>query len=231
MQNFLGRLAARLVSFKVVPNGTFRATALTGPCRPHTARSGGLALAVRASNRRSPGYSQSSSPRSGRHKSSQSSPPEDDDGSPRGFLPGKSPNLPPPPRQQYKAPKHGKKQSDVQAQTGTPRTGLMRLSVALAQAGVASRRGAEEVIKDGRVKVNGEVITVPQHKVDPAKVKLTVDGTDVGGKPTAVYCFAVNKPKGYVCSSRRQDGGGGRLVIDLFDKWLDEWVSKARREE
>jgi len=88
----------------------------------------------------------------------------------------------------------------------------LRLSKALSDAGIASRRKAEEIIFAGRVQVNGAVITVPQHKVNPGVDKIKVNGRPIGS-PKKVY-YIVNKPKGYVCSHKRMHGE--HLVYDLF---------------
>src|SRR5574340_595684 len=54
-----------------------------------------------------------------------------------------------------------------------------RLQKYLARAGVASRRGAEEIIAAGRVRVNGEVVSSPGTRVDPASDEVSVDGAVV----------------------------------------------------
>jgi 23S rRNA pseudouridine2605 synthase len=88
-----------------------------------------------------------------------------------------------------------------------------RLSKALAAAGIASRRAAEEIIFDGRVKVNGQVVTVPQTLVDWEKDEILVDESPIRGEEEKVY-FILNKPHGYICSNTRL--GSKKLVIDLF---------------
>ena len=55
----------------------------------------------------------------------------------------------------------------------------MRLSKALAMLGVASRRGAEEIIFAGRVTVNGALVEQPQHAVSPSRDVIAVDGRTV----------------------------------------------------
>ncbi|MBI2811915.1 MAG: rRNA pseudouridine synthase [Candidatus Melainabacteria bacterium] len=88
-----------------------------------------------------------------------------------------------------------------------------RLSKALAAAGVASRRAAEEIIFEGRVKVNGETVKVPQTLVDWSSDRILVDESPVNGEERKVY-YILNKPHGFVCSNTRI--GTKRLVIDLF---------------
>lgn len=68
-----------------------------------------------------------------------------------------------------------------------------RLQKYLARAGVASRRQAEEYIKDGSIKVNGQVITEMGFKLDPAKDKVTVNGKSVQAEEELVYIL-LNKP-------------------------------------
>jgi 23S rRNA pseudouridine2605 synthase len=88
-----------------------------------------------------------------------------------------------------------------------------RLSKALAGAGIASRRAAEDLVFEGRVKVNGQVVKVPQTLVDWDTDTILVDESPVRGEEKKVY-FILNKPHGYVCSNTRL--GSKKLVIDLF---------------
>ena len=62
--------------------------------------------------------------------------------------------------------------------TDDPTEGL-RLQKALAQAGVASRRASEELIAEGRVEVNGRVITEQGTRVDPERDVIRVDGSRI----------------------------------------------------
>lgn len=74
-----------------------------------------------------------------------------------------------------------------------------RLSKILASAGVASRRASEDLITQGLVTVNDQIVVVPQTMVDPAKDKIVYNGKRVKLEPK-VY-FALNKPVGYICSN------------------------------
>ncbi|GAB2286872.1 Putative ribosomal large subunit pseudouridine synthase svr1, chloroplastic [Dionaea muscipula] len=95
-----------------------------------------------------------------------------------------------------------------------------RLSKVLAAAGVASRRSSEDLIFEGRVTVNGSVCDKPQAKVDPAKDVIYVNGSRLPKKlPPKVY-LALNKPKGYICSS---GGKEFKSVMDLFEDYLKAW--------
>jgi 23S rRNA pseudouridine2605 synthase len=91
---------------------------------------------------------------------------------------------------------------------------LMRLQRALARAGVASRRKAEDLIRAGRVKIDGRKATIGE-SVDPDTQKVTVDGHAVRGAAQTVW-YALNKPLGYVVS--RSDPEGRRTVYDLLPK-------------
>lgn len=71
----------------------------------------------------------------------------------------------------------------------------VRLQKVLSQAGIASRRAAEELIEQGRVQIDGEVVREMGVRVHPDKVTIHVDGTRVVLREDAIY-LALNKPKG-----------------------------------
>lgn len=103
---------------------------------------------------------------------------------------------------------------------------VIRLNKALASMGVASRRGADELILQGRIAVNGKVVSTPGVVVNIAKDEIQYDGKVM--TKTAVtnkYYFAMNKPKGYICTNAKdgQGGSGDRLLVDLFDGWISDW--------
>ena len=90
-----------------------------------------------------------------------------------------------------------------------------RLQKLIAQAGIASRRAAEQLITDGQVSVNGHVVTELGTKADPEKDHIKVRGRLINKKlqgRTNVYVL-LNKPKGYLSSAA--DPEGRKLVIDL----------------
>jgi 23S rRNA pseudouridine2605 synthase len=88
----------------------------------------------------------------------------------------------------------------------------VRLAKFLAHAGVASRRAAEDLIAEGRVRVRGEVVTDPAHAVDESS-EVSVDGERIAPEPREVW--AINKPKGVVSTAR--EPGGRRAVTQLVD--------------
>ncbi|GAA1948382.1 pseudouridine synthase [Microbacterium deminutum] len=81
----------------------------------------------------------------------------------------------------------------------------VRLQKVLANAGVASRRVAEELIVQGRVRVNGEAVTELGSRIDPAVDIVDVDGTVIQLDPSKRYVM-LNKPTGVV-SSMKDDRG------------------------
>ena len=88
---------------------------------------------------------------------------------------------------------------------------LMRIQRALARAGVASRRAAEELVAAGRVTVNG----VPAHtgqSVDPERDRIAVDGRPVG-RPASPRWLVLHKPPGVVTT--RADPEGRPTVFEL----------------
>lgn len=84
-----------------------------------------------------------------------------------------------------------------------------RLGKRLAEAGIASRRKAEELIFEGRVSVNGEIVLKPETLVT-AKDRVEVDGGKVQSAESKVY-YVLNKPRGYICSSASK-----KSVLNLF---------------
>jgi 23S rRNA pseudouridine2605 synthase len=90
---------------------------------------------------------------------------------------------------------------------------LMRIQRALARAGVASRRGAEELVAAGRVHINGAVATTGQ-SVDPARDRITLDGKRVAA-PSAAHWIVLNKPSGVLTT--RADPDGRQTVFDLIE--------------
>jgi 23S rRNA pseudouridine2605 synthase len=86
----------------------------------------------------------------------------------------------------------------------------MRLAKFLAHAGVASRRAAEGIVRDGRVTVDGEVVTDPARDVDESRA-VALDGRRVEPEPQEVH--ALNKPAGVVSTAR--DPYGRPTVVQL----------------
>lgn len=89
---------------------------------------------------------------------------------------------------------------------------MERLHKYLSRAGVASRRKCEELIAAGRVRVNGETVSLPGSKVDPDRDRVEVDGQPVKLPKDHAY-WLLNKPAGYV--STVHDPQGRPTVLDL----------------
>lgn len=91
---------------------------------------------------------------------------------------------------------------------------LVRLQKMLADCGVASRRKSEDLIREGKVRVNGKVAKIGD-KVDPYKDKVYVSGRRVtaAAKPKYRYIM-LNKPRGYLTTM--SDDRGRKTVIDLI---------------
>jgi 23S rRNA pseudouridine2605 synthase/23S rRNA pseudouridine2604 synthase len=90
---------------------------------------------------------------------------------------------------------------------------LVRLQKFMSEAGYCSRRRGETLIREGRVSVNGQVVTVLGSRVDPETDTVMVDGKRLERADRQVY-IALHKPPGYVSSCRHP---GKRLVIELVD--------------
>lgn len=90
----------------------------------------------------------------------------------------------------------------------------VRLQKVLSQAGIASRRVAEKMILDGRVEVDGLIVTELGTRVDPGTADIRVDGTRVLLDDTLVH-LAINKPRGM--QSTMSDDRGRPCVGDLVE--------------
>jgi 23S rRNA pseudouridine2605 synthase len=100
---------------------------------------------------------------------------------------------------------------DQDARAGTPQ----RLQKIIAAAGVTSRRKAEELITEGRVKVNGQVVTELGAKADPARDHIRVDGKLLHGPEQPRY-YMLNKPKGFVTTV--SDPENRPTVMKFFER-------------
>jgi 23S rRNA pseudouridine2605 synthase len=87
-----------------------------------------------------------------------------------------------------------------------------RLQKYISQAGIASRRHAEDLIVAGKVKVNGQVVKVLGTKVDPLKDLVEVNGRKI--TPQKLIYLILNKPRRYVTT--RQDPQNRKTVFELL---------------
>jgi 23S rRNA pseudouridine2605 synthase len=93
----------------------------------------------------------------------------------------------------------------------SPLTEAMPLNKYVAHCGICSRRDAVELIRQGKVKVNGELVTEPGHKVEDGS-EITVSGKKVTPQKDLTYVL-LNKPKGFITTT--EDERGRRTVMDL----------------
>lgn len=105
--------------------------------------------------------------------------------------------------------------------------GPERLQKILAHAGVGSRRACEELILQGRVTVDGQVVRELGTRVDAARAKVAVDGQRI--QPERLVYFAVSKPKGYVSTNR--DPAGRPRVVDLLPEIPQRVYTIGRLDE
>lgn len=102
----------------------------------------------------------------------------------------------------------------------------VRLQLALARAGVASRRHAEEMIRAGRVRVNGIIMTEMGVRVNPGVDRIEVDGAAIRHAPERHRTILLNKPVGYL--SAASDGHGGHVVTELVSDLPERLVPVGR---
>ena len=100
-----------------------------------------------------------------------------------------------------------------------------RLQKILAQAGVASRRKAEQMIEEGRVQVNGTVVTELGTKADAGRDHIRVDGKLLHGAERLRY-FVLNKPRGFVTTVK--DPEGRPTVMQFFEKMRERLYPVGR---
>jgi 23S rRNA pseudouridine2605 synthase len=102
----------------------------------------------------------------------------------------------------------------VAADDSDPGSRTVRLAKRLAHAGVASRRAAEQIVAEGRVRVAGEIVTDPARDV-AEDTEVTVDGALLGG-PERRVVYALNKPVGVLSTAR--DTHGRKTVTELVEE-------------
>ncbi len=103
--------------------------------------------------------------------------------------------------------------------------GTMPLNKFIAHAGVAARRDAAELVKKGLVKVNGELVTEPGHKV-LAKDDIRVNGKKIFLAKNLVYIL-LNKPKDFITTT--DDPQGRKTVLDIIGRATNERVYPVGR--
>ncbi len=104
------------------------------------------------------------------------------------------------------------KKSGSTAKSSKPKDGRLRLQRVMASAGVGSRRECELIIEEGRVEIDGQVVTTLGVKVDPNKQEIYVDAEKLTVQ--RLQYFILNKPPGILSTS--SDPSGRPRVIDLI---------------
>ncbi len=89
-----------------------------------------------------------------------------------------------------------------------------RLQKILSRAGISSRRAAERMMAEGRIRVNGVVATEPGIKADPQKDEIRVDGRLISCETEKIYLL-LNKPQGVITTLK--DPQGRPIVTDLLE--------------
>ena len=89
----------------------------------------------------------------------------------------------------------------------------MRINKYIANSGIASRRKADELIKNGKVKVNGSILDEPGYDVKPGD-KVCIDGKEIESHSDKVY-YIMNKPLGVITSV--SDDRGKMTVVNIVN--------------
>ncbi len=103
----------------------------------------------------------------------------------------------------------------------------IRLHVFLAHRGVASRRSCEELIKLGRVRVNGKIIKTMGCKINPDKDTVTFDNKKIAPKKQKKVYIALHKPAGYLTSNF--DPFNRPLAVNLIKKHMSQRIYHVGR--
>ncbi len=113
-----------------------------------------------------------------------------------------------------------KQNSAQKAPEARPDTGTMPLNKFIAHAGICSRRDAAEIVRSGKVFVNGTLITEPGFKVS-SKDEIKVNGKQIAVRKNLVYIL-LNKPKDYITTT--DDPQGRKTVLDIIRNATPERV-------
>ncbi len=103
---------------------------------------------------------------------------------------------------------------------------LVRIQKFLSEAGLCSRRAAEAWLREGRIRINGEVVRTPGTRVDPSEDKVEVDGRPVEAGTGPKIVLALNKPQSFVCTAR--DPQQRHTVFELLPRGYPRVISVGR---
>lgn len=107
---------------------------------------------------------------------------------------------------------------------GTTANATVSVERALSKLGLASRSQARQWIIDGRVTIDGAIVTNPSLRIVPERVAIVIDGHR--GDRAAPITIALHKPRGYVTT--RSDPEGRKTVYDLLDDLPDRVIPVGR---
>ncbi len=97
----------------------------------------------------------------------------------------------------------------------------MRINKYIASCGICSRRAAEELVLDGKVKVNGKVVKELATEIDEYNDTVTLDGRKITLVSRFIYIM-FNKPKGCVCTVK--DDKGRKTIMDYLESFSDKRI-------
>jgi 23S rRNA pseudouridine2605 synthase len=110
-------------------------------------------------------------------------------------------------------PRRQKRRKRAPAIAGGPPAGTVRIQKVLAQAGIASRRACEQLVLEGRVMVNDQVVAALPVFVRPGVDRVAIDGRPIRIRAERPIYLLLNKPRGVVCTN--SDPAGRPLAVDL----------------
>ena len=116
------------------------------------------------------------------------------------------------------------------AEAGPGASAGIRLNKFLAQNGIASRRGADQLITSGHVTVDGKIVTELGRRVDAAKEKVEVDGVVLQPTGERLAYYLLNKPTGVVCTNDPREARP-RAVDLITDKRKGRIYTVGRLDE
>jgi 23S rRNA pseudouridine2605 synthase len=117
------------------------------------------------------------------------------------------------------------KKSDSAPATQAKRGTEMPLNKFIAHSGICSRRDAAEIVRSGKVTVNGQTILEPGFKVG-GKEEIKVNGKKISARKNLVYIL-INKPKDYITTL--EDPEGRKTVLDIVKKATTERIYPVGR--
>lgn len=106
----------------------------------------------------------------------------------------------------------------------------VRIQKVLAAAGVASRRAVEEMVRAGRITVNGRTVASLPCFVEPTD-RILVDGEPVRKRPEPKVYFLLNKPRGVVCTQKDHPRSRHRRAVDLIGPLPERVYCVGRLDE